>query len=67
MKYTDLRDFISQLERQGELVRVDEPVSPRLEMTSLGDAVLRSGGPALLFTRPTGFDIPCLTLSLIHI
>ena len=61
MKYTDLRDFIGQLERLGELVRVQEPVSPRLEMTSLGDSVLRRGGPALLFTHPTGFETPCLT------
>ena len=35
MKYGDLRDFMAGLERQGELRRVAEPVSPVLEMTAL--------------------------------
>jgi 4-hydroxy-3-polyprenylbenzoate decarboxylase len=61
MKYKDLRDFAAQLERAGELKRVVEPVSPRLEMTALSDRVLQVGGPALLFERPTGFDMPVLT------
>ena len=60
MKYRDLRDFVVQLERQGELRRINEPVSPRLEMTAIADAVLRAGGPALLFERPTGSAMPCL-------
>jgi 4-hydroxy-3-polyprenylbenzoate decarboxylase len=58
--YRDLRDFISQLEQAGELRRIAEPVSPHLEMTALCDRVLRSGGPALLFERPTGHDMPVL-------
>jgi 4-hydroxy-3-polyprenylbenzoate decarboxylase len=58
--YRDLRDFIDQLEGMGELRRVPQPVSPHLEMTALGDRVLRSGGPALLFERPTGHTIPVL-------
>jgi len=61
MKYRDLRDFIEQLERMGELKRVAEPVSTRLEMTALSDRVLRAGGPALLFERPAGYKIPALT------
>jgi 4-hydroxy-3-polyprenylbenzoate decarboxylase len=61
MKYRDLRDFIRQLEHLGELKTVAEPVSTRLEMTAIGDAVLRAGGPALLFRAPTGYNIPCLT------
>ncbi len=54
MHYSDLRDFISQLERLGELKRVQAEVSPRLEMTEICDRVLRQGGPALLFERPAG-------------
>jgi len=61
MKYRDLRDFVAQLEARGVLRRVDDPVSPRLEMTAIGDAVLRAGGPALLFTRPAGHAMPVLT------
>ncbi len=60
MKYKDLRDFIGQLERQGELVRVAEPLSVRLEMTALADQVLRAGGPSLLVTNPVGYKIPAL-------
>jgi len=53
LKYADLRAFISGLEARGELVRVDDPVSPKLEMTAIGDRLLRSAGPAVLFQRPT--------------
>ena len=60
MNYHDLRDFIAQLERMGELKRVSTPVSPRLEMTEICDRVLRQGGPAILFENPTGHDVPVL-------
>ncbi|MFN9108128.1 MAG: 4-hydroxy-3-polyprenylbenzoate decarboxylase, partial [Betaproteobacteria bacterium] len=60
MKYSDLRDFLGQLERAGELRRIEVPVSPELEMTEICDRVLRAGGPALLFSRPTGHDMPVL-------
>jgi len=60
MKYADLRGFISQLERRGELRRILAPVSPALEMTEICDRTLRAGGPALLFERPTGRSIPVL-------
>ena len=56
MKYADLRDFLAQLERRGELKRIRAEVDPRLEMTEICDRVLKAGGPALLFERPTGFD-----------
>jgi 4-hydroxy-3-polyprenylbenzoate decarboxylase len=61
MKYRDLRDFLSQLDSLGDLTRVAEPVSARLEMTALSDRVLRSGGPALMFTDALGYKIPVLT------
>ena len=54
MKYNDLRDFLAQLERRGELKRVGADVDPRLEMTEICDRVLRAGGPAILFENPKG-------------
>jgi len=60
MPYRDLRDFMHQLEQDGELRRVAQPVSPYLEMTALCDKVLRAAGPAMLFEQPTGHDIPVL-------
>ena len=60
MIYRDLRDFMAGLETSGELRRVAEPVSARLEMTAVSDFVLRQGGPALLFQNPVGYKIPVL-------
>ncbi len=60
MKYRDLRDFMAGLERLGELKRVADPVSTRLEMTAVSDFVLRSAGPALFFERPDGYKFPVL-------
>jgi 4-hydroxy-3-polyprenylbenzoate decarboxylase len=61
MKYRDLRDFMTGLEQAGELRRVAEPVSARLEMTAVSDFVLRAGGPALWFRHPAGYKISALT------
>ncbi|MFN3397171.1 MAG: 4-hydroxy-3-polyprenylbenzoate decarboxylase [Sulfurimicrobium sp.] len=60
MKYHDLRDFIAQLEQQGELRRIAAEVDPHLEMTEICDRVLRAQGPALLFEKPRGHTIPVL-------
>ncbi len=60
MKYRDLRDFIVQLERQGELRHVHAEIDPRLEMTEICDRTLRAAGPALLFERPRGHRVPVL-------
>ncbi|MGZ8176236.1 MULTISPECIES: 4-hydroxy-3-polyprenylbenzoate decarboxylase [Methylobacter] len=60
MKYKDLRDFIKQLEKQGELKRITVEVDPYLEMTEICDRTLKQGGPALLFENPKGANIPVL-------
>ncbi|HEY7788759.1 MAG TPA: 4-hydroxy-3-polyprenylbenzoate decarboxylase [Casimicrobiaceae bacterium] len=54
MAYSDLRDFIAQLEGTGDLKRVREVVDPKLEMTALCDRALQAHGPALLFEKPKG-------------
>ena len=56
----DLRAFIAHLETLGELRRIAVEIDPRLEVTEVCDRVLRAGGPALLFERPTGFGVPLL-------
>ncbi|WP_069472750.1 4-hydroxy-3-polyprenylbenzoate decarboxylase [Candidatus Marithrix sp. Canyon 246] len=60
MKYKDLRDFINQLEQQGELKRIQLEIDPYLEMTEICDRTLRAKGPALLFENPKGHSIPVL-------
>ncbi|MAL78640.1 MAG: hypothetical protein CMN55_05930 [Sneathiella sp.] len=52
MAYGSLRDFMAQLERDGKLVRVSEPVSTDLEMTEIQTRLLAEGGPAVLFENP---------------
>jgi 4-hydroxy-3-polyprenylbenzoate decarboxylase len=61
MKYKDLRGFIKQLEKQGELKRITVEVDPYLEMTEISDRTLKQQGPALLFENPKGSNIPVLT------
>ena len=60
MKYQDLRDFLSQLEKLGELKRITVEIDPRFEMTEICDRVLRAGGPAILFEKPKGSSMPVL-------
>ena len=60
MNYRDLRDFIAQLEKIGELKRVTAQVSPHLEMTEICDRVLRAQGSAILFENVVGHDMPVL-------
>ena len=60
MAYTDLREFITVLEENGELKRISATVDPVLEITELADRAVKNSGPALLFENPTGSDIPVL-------
>src|ERR1700686_1736288 len=58
--YADLDEFLADLTRRKLLSRVAEPVNPALEIAAVVDRACKSpgGGPALLFEKPTGFDIP---------
>ncbi|MBW1975155.1 MAG: menaquinone biosynthesis decarboxylase [Deltaproteobacteria bacterium] len=61
--YRDLREFVHELELNGELLRITAPVSNNLEITEITDIVCKSpaGGVALLFENVTGYDFPVLT------
>ena len=58
MSLDSLCDFVTALERAGELVRITHPVSVNLELCEIADRVMKSpgGGPALLFEHVTLFD-----------
>ena len=58
MSYSDLRDFLRDLEREGDLTRVKAPVDPHLEVTEIVERVVRAQGPALLFENPTSGSMP---------
>ncbi|MHB1922784.1 MAG: menaquinone biosynthesis decarboxylase [Chitinophagaceae bacterium] len=63
--YNNLKQFISVLEKSGELIRISELVSPHLEMAEITDRISKSGqgGKALLFEN-TGFEFPVLINAL---
>ncbi|HMD36437.1 MAG TPA: menaquinone biosynthesis decarboxylase [Vicinamibacterales bacterium] len=58
--YSDLFDFLADLEKRGLLARIAESVSPDLEIAAVTDRAckLPGGGPALLFDKPAGHSIP---------
>jgi len=58
MPYNDLRDFINNLEKKGELVRIKTEVSPYLEITEILERLLLMKGPAVLFENVKGFSVP---------
>src|SRR5690348_14122516 len=55
MAFDSFRDWINQLDRAGELIRVQQPVATELEITELADRQMKSpgGGKALLIEKPT--------------
>jgi 4-hydroxy-3-polyprenylbenzoate decarboxylase len=52
MAFRGLGDFLAALEKRGDLKRISEPVSPRLEMAEVAHQTFLRGGPALLFENP---------------
>jgi 4-hydroxy-3-polyprenylbenzoate decarboxylase len=60
MAFNDLRDFVHALEKAGELKRVSFEVDPYLEITEFADRSVKRGGPALLFEKPKGSNVPVL-------
>lgn len=58
MAWADLRAFLGDLEKHGELRRIKTPVDPRLEVTEIVQRVVRARGPALLFENPVGSELP---------
>src|ERR1700728_3273336 len=60
MAYRDLREFIRALEEKRELKRISLEVDPKLEITEFADRAVKQGGPALLFEKPKGYNIPVL-------
>ena len=60
MGYRNLQSCVRDLERHGQLLRIDSEVDPRLEAGAIQRRVYAAGGPALLFTRVKGCRFPML-------
>ena len=61
MAFDSLERFVAALKRAGELVEIDAPVDPYLEIAEITDRVVKAGGPALLFREVKGSPYPVLT------
>ena len=61
MGIDSLGAFVRAIRNAGELVTVDAPVDPFLEISEITDRVVKAGGPALLFTQVIGSAYPVLT------
>lgn len=59
MAYSGLGDFIKKLEKENELVNIDQFINPILEITEITDRLTKKNGKALLF-RNTGTRFPLL-------
>jgi len=55
MAFDSFRDFITALDRAGELKRISQPIATELEITEVADREMKlpNGGKALLFEKPT--------------
>ncbi len=60
MNHHDLRSFLGDLSRRGQLREVGAAVDPELESTALCRLALQQGGPALLMRNPVGSRHPLL-------
>ncbi|MEV4734346.1 non-oxidative hydroxyarylic acid decarboxylases subunit C [Saccharopolyspora sp. NPDC049426] len=57
MAYDDLRSFLNALEKEGQLLRISEEVSPEPDLAAAANAAGRigEGAPALWFDNVSGF------------
>ncbi|WNF08114.1 UbiD family decarboxylase [Brevibacillus borstelensis] len=59
--HANLRSFMEQLRQHGQLIEIDAPVDPNLELAEIHRRVIQEEGPALLFTNVKGKTFPVVT------
>jgi UbiD family decarboxylase len=57
----NLRQFLELLRTNNQLLTIDTPVDPALEIAEIHRRVIAKGGPALLFTQVKGSRFPVVT------
>lgn len=60
MSFTNLKEYLEELKSENELLIIEEPVDPVLEVTEIAHRALLMNKPALLFTKPIGAKYPLL-------
>ncbi len=61
MGYRNLRQCVNDLQRQGELIRIEEEVDPYLEAGEIQRRVYQAAGPALYFANVKGCRFPMVS------
>ena len=61
MGYRTLRECVRDLERTGQLVRIEEEIDPHLEAAEIQRRVYLAGGPAIYFARVKGCRFPMVS------
>ncbi|MCM3697827.1 non-oxidative hydroxyarylic acid decarboxylases subunit C [Paenibacillus macerans] len=67
MAYQDLREFLSVLEQEGQLLNIEEEVKPEPDIGAAGRAVANLGesSPALLFNNIYGYQNARIAMNMI--
>ena len=61
MGYKSLASCVSDLEKNGHLIRIKEQVDPYLEMAAIHLRVYENEGPAIFFENIKGSDFPAVS------
>jgi 4-hydroxy-3-polyprenylbenzoate decarboxylase len=61
MGYVSLRACVADLERAGQMVRIEREVDPYLEAADIHRRVYQAGGPAVIFERVKGCGFPMVS------
>lgn len=61
MGYRTLRECVDDLERTGQLVRIESPVDPHLEAAEIQRRVFQAGGPAIYFANVKDCRFPMVS------
>lgn len=60
MGFKTLQACVSALRSEGQLIEIDHPIDPHLQIAEVQRRLFRTGGPAVLFTKPHGSAFPVL-------
>lgn len=61
MGYKSLRECVDDLERTGQLVRIEQEIDPYLEAAEIQRRVYQAGGPAIYYARVKGCQFPMVS------
>src|SRR5438093_7635231 len=61
MGYSSLRQCVADLERTGQLVRIEQAIDPYLEAAEIQRRVYQAGGPAVYYARVKGCRFPMVS------